>query len=32
LVGTLDEATRFAGGDIEVVPSKRAKKVRNSTD
>ena len=32
LVGTLDESTRFAGGDIEVVPSKRAKKVRNSTD
>jgi hypothetical protein len=31
-VGTLDESTRFAGGDIEVVPSKRAKKVRNSTD
>ena len=32
LVGTLDEPTRFAGGEIEVVPSERAKRVRNSTD
>tara|TARA_B100001245_G_scaffold153698_1_gene115170 strand:- start:4826 stop:5404 length:579 start_codon:yes stop_codon:yes gene_type:complete len=31
-VGTLDESTRFTGGEIEVVPSERAKRVRNSTD
>jgi tRNA (cytidine56-2'-O)-methyltransferase len=31
-VGTLDESTRFTGGEIEVIPSERAKRVRNSTD
>jgi tRNA (cytidine56-2'-O)-methyltransferase len=31
-VGTLDELTRFVGGEIEVIPSERAKRVRNSTD
>ena len=31
-VGTLDEPTRFIGGEIEVIPSERAKRIRNSTD
>ncbi len=31
-VGTLDEPTRFVGGEIEVIPSERAKRIRNSTD
>ena len=28
-VGPLDESERFVGGEIEVVPSERAKRVRN---
>ena len=31
-VGTLDEPTRFVGVEIEVIPSERAKRIRNSTD
>ena len=31
-VGALDESTRFAGSEIEVVPSERSKRVRNSTE
>ncbi len=31
-MGPIDESTRFAGGEIEVVPSERAKRVRNSVE
>ena len=30
--GPIDESIRFAGGEIEVVPSERAKRVRNSVE
>ena len=30
--GSIDESIRFAGGEIEVVPSERAKRVRNSVE
>ena len=31
-MGPIDESIRFAGGEIEVVPSERAKRVRNSVE
>ena len=31
-IGSIDESIRFAGGEIEVVPSERAKRVRNSVE
>ena len=31
-MGSIDESIRFAGGEIEVVPSERAKRVRNSVE
>ena len=31
-MGPIDESTRFVGGEIEVVPSERAKRVRNSVE
>ena len=30
-IGPLDETARFSGGEIEVVPSERAKRVRNNS-
>ena len=31
-IGPLDESERFVGGEIEVVPSERAKRVRNNSE
>ena len=31
-MGSIDESIRFVGGEIEVVPSERAKRVRNSVE